>query len=106
MWLFWLTLAFSLIAVAASLVFTTRRALQLFRDVKRLATAAGDAVDEVGRSTEQIERHLALAAEGGAQLDTSLARLRTSRARLNVQRAAIADVRAALARITGLAPRK
>lgn len=106
MWLFWLTLAFFLVAIVGSLVFTTRRALQFFRDVKRLMTSTGGALDEVGRSTEQVERHLTLAAESGTRLDGSLARLRASRARLNVQRAAIADVRASLARVTGLAPRK
>ena len=106
MWLFWLTLALSLVAVIVSLVFTTRRGIQLFRDTKKLTASTGEALDRVNRSSEQIERHLELAAESGTQLDASLARLRASRAKLDVQRAAIADVRATLNRITGLAPRK
>ena len=106
MWLFWLTLAFSLLAIAGSLVFTTRRALALFRDVKRLTSATGEGLERISRSSEQIERHLTRAAESGTKLDASLERLQGSRARLNVQRAALADVRASLDRITGLAPRK
>ena len=106
MWLFWLTLAFSLIAIAVSLYFTTMRAIALFRDVKHLAAATGEGVERISRSSEQIEQHLTRAAESGTRLDASLERLRASRARLDVQRAAIADVRASLDRITGLAPRK
>jgi hypothetical protein len=106
MWLFWLTLAFSIVAVVASLVFTTRRALQFFRDAKSMTAATSTALDAVTRSTEQIERHLELATESGTRLEASLARLRASRARLDVQRAAIDDVRASLDRLTALAPRK
>jgi hypothetical protein len=106
MWLFWLTLAASTVAVIASLVFTTRRGLQVFRDAKKLSASSGEALDRVSRSSEQIERHLALAAESGTRLDRSLERLRTSRAQLNVQLAAIDDVRAFVGQITGLAPRK
>lgn len=106
MTLVWFALVLSSAAVVVSLIVTTRRALRLFRDVKQLAASAGEALEGISRSSEQIERHLTLAAESGTRLDASLARLRRSRARLNVQRAAIADVRAALARATGLVPRK
>jgi hypothetical protein len=106
MWLFWLTLIASAVAVIASLVFTTRRGLQLFRDTKHLSAAAGEALDRVSRSSEQTERHLTLAAESGTRLDASLERLRVSRARLDVQQAALDDARSFLSRITGLAPRK
>jgi hypothetical protein len=106
MWLFWLTMAVSVLAVIVSLVFATRRGIQLFRDTKKLTAATGEALDRVTRSSEEIERHLELAAESGTRLDASLERLRVSRGRLNVQRAAIADVRGLLGQITGLAPRK
>ncbi|MBA2461168.1 MAG: hypothetical protein H0V45_05305 [Actinobacteria bacterium] len=104
--LFWLSLALSVFVVIASLVLTTLRGLELFRAFKQMAAAVGEGLDRIGRSSDRIERHLSLAAEGGTRLDVSLARLRSSRARLNVQRAALADVRASLGRITGLAPRK
>ncbi len=84
----------------------TRRGLQLYRDTKRMTTATSTALDAVNRSTEQIERHLTLAAESGTRLDASLARLRASQARLNVQRAAIDDVRATLDSLLAFAPRK
>jgi hypothetical protein len=87
MWLFWLSLLASVIAIIASLVFTTRRGLQLFRDLRRFSGSTAAALDEV-------------------RLDASLARLRVSQARLNVQRAAIDDVRDSLERLTSFRPRK
>ena len=106
MWLFWLSLLASVIAVIASLVFTTRRGIQLFRDLRRFSGSTAAALDEVARSSEQIERHLALADASRSRLDASLARLRVSQARLNVQRAAIDDVRDSLERLTSFRPRK
>ena len=106
MWLFWLTLAFCVVAVVVSLVIAVRRGLRLYRDTKRLTTETSTAMDAVSRSAEQIERHLTLAAESGTRLDAALARLRASKARLDVQRAAIDDVRATLDRLTTFAPRK
>ena len=106
MWLFWLALLASLAAVITSLVFTTRRGLQLFRDLRRVSGATAAALDEVARSSEQIDRHLALAAASQSRLDASLARLRRSQARLNVQRAAIDDVRDLLERVAAFRPRK
>ena len=104
--LFWLALAFSMVSIVGSAVFATRRGIGLFRAFRKLAGDLGDGLENIGRSSDQIERHLTLAAESGTRLDASLARLRTARAQLNVQRAAIADVQASLGRITGVAPRK
>ena len=104
--LVWLALVLGLAAVTVSVVFATRRAIRLYRDVKHLTGSAGSALDDVNASTHEIERHLTLAAESGTTLGASLARLRVSRARLNVQRAALADVRDSLTRVTALRPRK
>jgi hypothetical protein len=104
--LFWLTLAFFGALTIGSSVFATRRGIDLFRAFRHLTRGIGAELETIDRATDQVERHLSLAAESGTRLDASLARLRASRARLNVQRAAIADVRSAFARITALAPRK
>jgi hypothetical protein len=104
--LVWLSLVLALAIVAASAVFATRRALELYRAFRQLARATGSDLERIERSSAAIERHLTLAAESGTRLDASLSRLRASRARLNVQRAAIDDVRASLGRITSHAPRK
>ena len=106
MTLFWLALAFCVVSIVWSGVRLTLRGLELFRAFRKLAGSVGDELEQIGRSTEQIEHHLSLAAESGTRLDASLARLRASRAELNVQRAAVSDARASLGRITALAPRK
>ena len=104
--LVWITLTLFLLALIGSAAFATRLGLRLFRDFKKLNREIGLGLDRIDRSTDQIERHLSLAAENGTRLEASLVRLGASRARLNVQRAAIADARAALGRVTRLAPRK
>jgi hypothetical protein len=104
--MFWLALIIALVLTVASAIFATRRGLKAFRDLKRLGRGVGGELDRIATASGEIERHLALAAESGTQLDASLTRLRASRARLNVLLAAIADVRAAVGRVTGLVPRK
>ena len=66
----------------------------------------GSDLDRITAATDEIERHLELAAESGTKLEASLTRLRASRARLNVLISAIADVRAAVGRVTAVVPRK
>ena len=102
----WLALIIALVLIAASSVFVTRRGLEAFRALKQLGRGVGSELDRIERASGQIERQLALAAEGGAQVEASLARLRSSRARLNVLTSALADVRAAVGRITAVVPRK
>ena len=82
------------------------RGLEAFRAFKRLGGVSASELDRIAAASGEIERHLALAAESGTQLEASLARLRSSRARLNVLTSAIADVRAAVGRITAVVPRK
>ena len=102
----WLALIIALALTVASAFFVTRRGLEVFRGVKRLGRGIADELDRIAVTSSEIEHNLALAAEGGSQLEASLARLRSSRARLNVLTSAIADVRAAVGRITAVVPRK
>ena len=104
--IFWLALIIALVLTVASAVFVTLRGLEAFRGVKRLGHGVAGELDRIAVTSGEIERNLALAAEGGAQLEASLARLRSSRARLNVLTSALADVRAAVGRITAVVPRK
>ena len=102
----WLALIIALVLTIASAIFLTLRGLEAFRTFKRFSVVAGGELERIAAASGEIERHLALAAESGTQLEASLARLRSSRARLNVLTSAIADVRAAVDRVTGVVPRK
>lgn len=104
--LFWLSLAVALVVVVASVVYSTRKGLEVFRGVKRLGGAVSSEVERIEQVSAQIERHLALAAESGSRLDAKLAELRRSQARLNVLRSAIDEVRDSLGRVTAVYPRK
>ena len=102
----WLALIIALALTVASAFFVTRRGLEVFRGVKRLGRGIADELDRIAVTSSEIEHNLALAAEGGSQLEASLARLQSSRARLNVLTSALADVRAMVGRITAVVPRK
>jgi hypothetical protein len=104
--LVWLALAIAVVSFVGSVVYGTLKGLEVFRAVKRLGGAVGGELDRIAATSEQIERHLALASESGTRLDASLSRLRTSHARLNVLRSALADVQDAAGRITSVYPRK
>ena len=103
---FWLALTIALVLTVASAIFVTLRGLEAFRAFKQLGRNVGGELDRIATASGEIERHLALAAESGTQLDASLERLRASRARLNVLTSALADVRAAVGRLTAVYPRK
>jgi len=104
--IFWLALIIALVLTVASAIYLTLQGLEAFRAFKRLGRRLGGELDKITTASGEIERHLALAAESGTQLEASLARLRSSRAQLNVLTSALADVRAAVGRVTGLVPRK
>ena len=104
--IFWVALIIALVLTVASAIVVTLRGLEAFRSFKRLGRGLGGELDRIAASSGEIERHLALAAEGGTQLEASLARLRSSRARLNVLTSALADVRASVGRVTAVLPRK
>jgi hypothetical protein len=104
--LFWLALAVAVVVVALSTVYATLRGLEAFRAVKQLGRRAGEEAERISAAAAGIERHLALASQGGERLEVSLERLRTSRARLNVLTSALGDVRASIDRLTGVVPRK
>jgi hypothetical protein len=104
--IFWLALIIALVLTVASAIYVTQQGLEAFRGFKRLGRRVGGELDRITTASGEIERHLALAAESGTQLEASLARLRSSRARLNVLTSALAEVRAAVGRVTGVLPRK
>jgi len=104
--IFWLALITALVLTVASAIYVTLQGLQAFRDFKRLSSVSGGELERISARSGEIERHLALAAESGSQLEASLARLKSSRARLNVLTSAIADVRATVRRVTAVMPRK
>jgi hypothetical protein len=104
--LFWLALAVAIVAVVASSIYVTLKGLEAFRGVKRLGGTATDEFERIERTTGEIERHLALAAESGSRLEAELAQLRRSRARLNVLTSAIDEVRGSIERVTAVYPRK
>ena len=104
--MFWLALTIALVLTVASAVFVTLRGLEAFRAFKQLGRTLTGELDRIAVATGEIEGHLTRAAEGGTQLEASLALLRASRARLNVLTSALADVRAAVGRVTAVVPRK
>jgi hypothetical protein len=104
--LFWLSLAVSLALIVGALIYLWRTGLDTYRTAKRLNVGIGAELERIERASGQIERHLALAAESGTQLDASLARLRVSRARLQVLTSSLAEVRASVDRWTAVVPRK
>jgi hypothetical protein len=104
--LFWLALAIAIVSIVASSIYLTRKGLEAFRGAKRLGGAVTGELERIERTSGEIERHLALAAESGAKLEVELAQLRRSRARLNVLTSALDDVRASVGRVTAVYPRK
>ena len=59
--LVWLALAVSSAAVLTAAVMTTRRALALFRDAKRVGAGISTELEAIERATVEIEGHLAAA---------------------------------------------
>ena len=104
--LFWLALAVAIVSIVASWIYLTRKGLEAFRGAKRLSGAVTGELERIERTSGEIERHLALAAESGTKLEAELEQLRRSRARLNVLTSALDDVRASVARVTDVYPRK
>ena len=104
--LFWLSLAVAVVAVVASAVYLTLEGLEAFRAVKKLGATVTGEIERIERTSGEIERHLALAAESGTKLEAELAQLRRSRARLNVLTSALDEVRASVGRVTAVYPRK
>jgi hypothetical protein len=102
----WLALIAALLLVIASSIYLTLRGLEAFRAFKALGRTVGAELDRIGAASGEIERQLALAAEGGTRLEASLARLGSSRARLNVLTSALDDVKASFGRFGSLYPRK
>jgi phosphopentomutase len=104
--LFWLALAFLVVAVVGSVAYAVVKGIELWRAVKQLGRVTADELDRIARASGEIELHLQAAAASGTRLEASVAELHRSRARLNVLTSALADARAAVGRFTSVVPRK
>ena len=104
--MFWLALAFFLVAVLGSLGFAALRAWRLWKTVRATAKAATDAVGRVMTSAETAERRAVSLTAGTERLSAAITQLQASLEELAAVRAAAAEPRKLLASIRGLVPRK
>ena len=104
--LFWLSLAVAVVLPVVGAVVVVRRAVTLWRDLKRAGSGIVAGLDGVAASVERTSA----AAEGlgdvPSRAEPSVERLRVSLARLAVLRSAAQDVRDAAGRVTAVYPRK
>jgi hypothetical protein len=103
---FWLALAFCLVAVFGSIGYAALRAWRLWRTVRATSTAANQAVGRVMSSAATAERRAASLSAGAGRLSGAITRLQESLEELAAIRAAAAEPRELLASIRGLVPRK
>ncbi|MGN6800129.1 MAG: hypothetical protein ACTHKS_18490 [Gaiellaceae bacterium] len=104
--MFWLALAFCLVAVIGSIGVAATRAWRLWRTVRATAKAATDAVGRVMTSAAAAEAHAVSLSAGTERLSAAIAHLQGSLEELAVIRAAAAEPRDLLKSIRGLVPRK
>ena len=104
--MFWLALAFCLLAVLGSIGYAATRAWQLWKTVRAVAKAATDAVGRVTTSAATAEERAVALTAGTERLSTAITHLQGSLEELAVIRAAAAEPRNLLASIRGLVPRK
>ena len=100
----WFALGVLIVSLIAGFAYVVLRALQLWRETKRVSGTLGSEVDRVSAETARIEHHLANAEAATGRLKTALERLSDSRARLGVQRAAVREARAQLRRVFWFVP--
>jgi hypothetical protein len=104
--LVWASLAVAILLPTIGAVVLFRRALALWRDLRRSGKALLDGLDVIGARLERMSA----AAEGlGAvtgRAEPSVERLQVSLARLAVLRSAVGDVRDSVGRVTAVYPRK
>lgn len=104
-WAVYAALVASFVAVVATAAYLGVRALQAWRDLKRLRRRLGSALDHL----ESLGGHAAdkaAHATDQAQLEESLGRLRVSLARLAVLRSALDEATAVVGRLAAVYPRK
>jgi hypothetical protein len=101
---FWFALAIFLFCLAVGIAYLVVRALQLWREAKRVGGVIGTEVDRVSAGSERIEDHLANADAAGGRLKEAAGRLAVSRTKLQVQIAAVREARAQLRRVFWFVP--
>ena len=104
--MFWLALAFCVLAVFGSIGYAATRAWRLWKTVRATAKAATDALGRVMSSAASAEEHAVSLTAGTERLSTAIAHLQGSLEELAVIRAAAAEPRNLLRSIRGLVPRK
>ena len=101
---FWLALAVLVVALVCGVVYAVVRALQLYREAKRVGGVLGGEVARIEVTAAQIEAHMRNADEARGRLQAASDRLAVSRAKLNVQLAALHEARAQLRRVFWFVP--
>jgi len=103
---FWLALAFCLVAVVGSIGYAAVRGWRLWKTVRTTTKAATDAVGRVLSSAATAEEHAVALTAGTERLSAAVTHLQASLEELAVIRAAAAEPRDLLNSIRGLVPRK
>ena len=104
--MFWLALAFFLVAVLGSLAYAGLRAWRLWRTLRGTSRRAGEALDRVTASAAAAEAHATSLSGGTQRLTAATTSLQEALAELHAIRAAVAEPLALLAVLHGAVPRK
>ena len=104
-WAVWGALAGGFVAATGGLVFLGVRALQAWRDFKRVRRHLSKGLDDLA-AKGALTAEKAAAAGQTEELDQSVARLRRSLAQFAVLRAALDEAQGTFGRVTAFVPRK
>ena len=104
--MFWLALAFCLVAVVGSIGYAAIRGWRLWKTVRATTKTATDAFGRVLSSAAAAEEHAISLTAGTERLSAAITHLQASLEELAVIRAAAAEPRDLLSSIRGLVPRK
>jgi hypothetical protein len=102
----WITLAFFVAALTASLAVAVVNGLRLWRTIRRFSRASGKALDDVLSRTATTEQHVAAVAAKPELIGQATEHLQASLAELAALRAAAVEANALVARLRGLVPAK
>jgi hypothetical protein len=103
---FWLALAFCLVAVLGSIGYAATRGWRLWKTARATVRAANQAVGRVMSSAAAAEKRAVSLTAGTERLSDAITHLQASLEELAVIRAAAAEPRDLLKSIRGLVPRK
>jgi hypothetical protein len=93
-------------SVLAPAGYAAYRALEAWRELRRLRRRLAGAVTEIGRRAALVERRVAAAGAGPERLARAQAGLDDALAEARALGSAFAEVRDAVGRLTGLVPSK